>query len=56
MMGGAWAAKAALAFTIALGGFLAKASAACAKTHPYVGFMGDLTMMDHNVRPEQGPP
>ena len=45
-----WAAWAAL--LLALNGTLVLpgAAAACGKTHPYVGFSGDLTMMDHNVR------
>ena len=46
----AWTAWAAL--LLALNGTLLVpgAAAACGKTHPYVGFSGDLTMMDHNVR------
>ena len=46
----AWAVWAAL--LLALNGTLLVpgAAAACGKTHPYVGFSGDLTTMDHNVR------
>lgn len=46
----AWAAWAAL--LLALNGTLLVpgAAAACGKTHPYIGYSGDLTTMDHNVR------
>ena len=46
------ALAAGTALLLALSGTLLVpgAAAACGKTHPYVGFSGDLTTMDHNVR------
>jgi hypothetical protein len=43
-------ARAALGLACALALLCPGAAAACAKTHPYVGFAGDLTMMDHSAR------
>ena len=45
-----WAARAALLLALLAPVLVPGAAAACGKTHPYVGYSGDLTTMDHNVR------